>query len=182
MKKIIYSNSDDYRASLEAVNERLIDGFISKSTSTEVLIKSIKEIVFDYFEEQTKSLKNYLEIETPLPLSDKLFNNYFKTILENKKIIQYNIMDKNGNIMFEDVSGNKYILIIHTEDSLQEFLKFIKLEKEFNEIYKQVENREKIPYVNNQHSLNFDIEKLELFDPNILIGEKKYYIYCKQYI
>ena len=175
-KKILYTGTEDYQAGLEAMNANLIENFIGKSTSPETLINKIEEFTFKYFSEQTFALKKYLEVDNLLPLSDKLFVNYFIKLLSTKNIIKYCLIDKHGSVLMTDNVGNTSVLIVHTEKSINQFLKLISDDVELSELYDIVFKKLKIPNVDyNQPYLDF--KTIDLYEPSVLIGRENYYIH-----
>jgi CheY-like chemotaxis protein len=175
-QKLLYTGTGDYKSGLDAMNMNIIGNFIDKDVSPEILAEKIEEFSFRYFYDKTFILKQHLEIDGILPLSDKLFVNYFKQLLKDKNIIKYCLIDKNGSILMKDNSGNSFILIVHTDKSIEQFLKLIFNEQDFNEIYDIVYKKQKIPYVD-YSKLTIDLKSTKLFVPDILIGKENYYIH-----
>ncbi len=175
-EKIIYTGTDDYKSGIVAMNAHIIGNFISKSVSAEMLMNKIEEFTFKYFYDKTYVLKQHLEIDGLLPLSDKLFVNYFKQLFKDKNIIKYCLIDKNGSLLMINNNGEKFTLIVHTDKSLNQFLKLISEEQQVDEIYNAVDKRQKIPYVD-YSKYNIDLKSIKFYKPDIIIGKNNYYIH-----
>lgn len=177
-KKLLLTGSDDYKAGISAVNAGILDRFISKSTPPEELLGGIEELVFLFFLEHTDSLLQFLEADHKLPLSDKLFVNYFMKLFKDNNVKEYYLADKNGSLIMLDKNNKKSILIVHTNKSLDDFLKLIEGDKDYKVIYDQVKLRQKIPYLDNKVSFSeASILTSRLYSPKMLMGRENYYIY-----
>jgi CheY-like chemotaxis protein len=175
-KKILYTASDDYKSGLDAVINKKIDSFISKSDPVNLLLDKIEQFTFEYFYDNTLLLKQNLEIENQLPLSDKLFVNYLKQLLQEKSIVKYCLIDKNGSLRMVDKNGKKFTLLVHTDRSIENILELIAEEKDRAEVYEALDKKRKIPHID-YDKINLDLSTLKLYTPSVLIGNKRYYIY-----
>ena len=177
-KKILYTGSGDYKIGLTAVRDGIIDDFIEKSEPTDILVNKIEEIAFKYYDDKTILLKQNIESEKILPLSDKLFVNYFLKIFREQNIVKYCLIDKIGSIAMTNNKGEKSLLIVHTEQSIQQFLQLIYNESEFKDIYNSVSTKQKIPFLNNHgNNINLELESVQLYKPELLIGKETYYLH-----
>lgn len=176
-KKLLLTGSDNLKAGIDAWNLGLIDGFIKKTASSEEILYKIQELSFKYFIERTISLNQHLESNHLLPLSDKLFVNYFLKIFEENNIKEYYLIDKNGSLLMKDKNNRKSVLIVHTEESLAQFLKLIPEEIKHNDLGNLIKTKEKIPYINPDNVSDLNLLKNSLYTPELLMGREAYYIH-----
>lgn len=181
-KKIVLTGSDDYKLGHKARDEELIDRFINKTVDPDTLLTVIDELSFKYYEDITYSLKQHIETEHRLPLSDKLFINYFLKLMKDLKIKGYHLFDKGGSLCMIDEENKKYIMSIYTSESLEQLLRVIKEESGYNDIYELIKTRKKIP-INHVFDEELDLEELKnnLVEPEVLIGKENYYFHLREF-
>lgn len=178
-KKLLLTDSNDYKAGLSAFNKGIINQFVNKSTPAEEILNKVEELSFMYFADISNLLKQHLESEHQLPLSDKLFINYFMNLFKELQIKEFYLADKNGSILMIDDNNVKSLLIVHTDKSLSQFLRIYRSDP-YVDIYTQVQLKEKIPYLglNNDNVLLSPVQlSNRLYTPDLLIGRETYYIH-----
>jgi CheY-like chemotaxis protein len=176
-KKILFTGSEEYKIGITAIRDGLIDGYIDKTETADNLLSKIFETSFNYYNQNTLSLKQNIEAENILPLSDKLFVNYFMKLFNEYDVVQFCLYDKNGSILMVHSNGKKSILLVHTDRSLKQFVSFINEDLEFQDIYNLIITKQKIPFIDSKCSLdNLNLDILKLYTPDLLIGREIYYV------
>ncbi|MEN9946876.1 MAG: hypothetical protein RLZZ293_1262 [Pseudomonadota bacterium] len=176
VKKILFTGSDNYELGHQARDDELIDRFVNKSVNPEHLLEIIEELTFKYYETITNSLKQHIEAETPLPLSDKLFVNYCLKLFKKLKIKGYYLIDKDGALCMISEDEQKYLLTIYTANSLDQVGRLIKDEPSLIDTYTLITQRKKIPLKHLSYE-EFDLVSLSenLVEPELLLGKEVYY-------
>lgn len=180
VKKILLTGEATHEEAISAFNDNTIDRFIRKDSAT--LVKDIQKHIFDlkhqYFYEQTQPLLSHLEVDYKLPQSDPVFINFFQNLCATHLIKEYYLIDKNGSLILVDNENKISYLIIHTDRSLNEF---IKLNNDINgaEHYANLINQHRqIPFFGiSKESWQFEINEWPkyFFTSESLDGRDKYY-------
>jgi FixJ family two-component response regulator len=176
-KKILFTGSEEYKMGIMAIRDGLIDSYIDKTETADNLLNKILDSSFNYYNQNTFSLKQNIEAENILPLSDKLFVNYFMKLFNEYDVVQFCLYDKNGSIFMIHSNGEKSILLVHTDRSLKQFLSFIEEDFEFQDIYKLIVAKQKIPFIDSKYNIeNLDLDTVKLYIPDLLVGKETYYL------
>ncbi len=185
-KKILLTNSQDYKVAVQAMNDGLIDYFIPKEVKPEELIEKLELLAFSYFNDITYSLRKHLEARQKLPISDEGFIEYFKNFMTLNKIKEYYLADKNGSLLLINESNQKSLLIVHTDTSLNEFLFSMADDLEMVDMIKSITLREFIPWFGMGSDIICDNEdeiRHCLYKADTIMGkERQYYLHHKQNI
>lgn len=185
VKKILLTEHQEYQKVLSAFNSGSIDLFLLKSDENLMtnLLSEIKKLAEEYFLTSTQFVKESIEISRDLPLTDVIFEEFFQNLIKQKNIKEYYLADENGSFLLIDATGERYYLIIHTNESLNRFTNLYN-EPDFEHYTQQIANRYKIPFF----GLNIDPTKIELrqwsnflFAPQIINGKDIYYYHILKY-
>lgn len=175
IKKILLTGELDFREATEAFNNQLIDGFVQKDQDLAKNILSFIEVFNKtFFIEKTNNIKNYLETNALLPNSDPIFIEFFNRWLIDNQIIAHYIIDKNGSCLLINKDKEISYLILHTDYSLNNFIKSYEDDEDLETSITSIINREKIPCIIPHINLSDNLENL-LKKPNILNGKTNYY-------
>jgi CheY-like chemotaxis protein len=180
-KKILLTADTDYEKATDAFNEQLIDCFIPKSTPDLHLKVSMYVDLFRqrYFAERTNNIKLHLEASTPLPNVDPVFIGFFNTWLSHNKINEYYLIDKHLSYLLIDKNQDKSYFIVHTDKSLDEFVKMYEDDEYAKLFILAVKQRELIPYFTpnqlNISKINANSWRSYFKKPNVISGKTRYY-------
>jgi len=187
MKKILLTGEADNELAVTAFNEGIIDAFIRKESQS--LVKDIEfhtqRLIQQYFFENTKRLRNHLETDFFLPLSDPCFSAFFTEWCSQNNIQEYYLIDKQGNILLINEDGEKIYFIVHTDRTLNNFIELHDEDIEARCFLDSVKSRKKIPFFGEGvegWELCFDQWPACFYSTNILTGKNKYYWYPLQII
>lgn len=179
VKKILLTEHQEYQKVLSAFNSGSIDLFLLKSDENLMtnLLSEIKKLSEEYFLTSTQFVKESIQINRELPLADIIFEEFFQNLIKQNNIKEYYLADENGSFLLINAEGERYYLVIHTNDSLNKFTDLYN-EPDFEHYTQQITERNKIPFF----GLNTDPTKIELsqwndflFAPQIINGKDVYY-------
>lgn len=178
-KKLLLTGSKEYKIGLDALNKNIINGFLEKQTDIDEILDRVTNLSYSYFEHATASLREHLEVDYKLPLSDKAFIKYFIEFMGTHKIKEYYIIDKNGSLLLINENNNKSILIVHTERSINEFIKNFDDIDEIKNTIEEVRDKKLIPWfgIGKDNFVDLDELSKSLFKPNIIHGDEHYYLH-----
>lgn len=177
-KKLLLTASKDYQAGLSAMNQNIIDMFLDKNDSNNDLITQITNLSYAYFNSLTSVARQHLEVNSNLPLSNKVFVDYFVSFMNDNKITEYYLIDKVGSLLLVDDNGNKSVLVVHTKDSLDSFVQNFGDIAEIGTLIEQIKQRKQIPWlgIGIESFKNFDELKQSVYKPLNILGQEDYFI------
>jgi len=180
MKKILLTGEAEHQLAVAAFNEGIIDAFIRKDSSdiAEDIANHTSRLTQNYFIQNTKRLRDHLETDYKLPLSDPRFCEYFSEWCLQHNIREYYLVDKNGNILLMNEQGEKSYFVIHTNRTLNHFTALHDDDEAVMHFIQAVNLREKIPFFGEgieSWELNTEQWSTCFYAPQILIGAEKYY-------
>lgn len=115
---------------------------------------------------------------------DPIFIEYFQGILQEKNIVEYYMIDKQGSYLLKSNDGIEYILIVHTDKSMQDFTDLLGEYEEFSEITKLVNQKKSIPFLGiHKTILDIDISDIQNYivqSPEKILGKNNYYVALKE--
>lgn len=148
IRKILLTGVADEKQAIEAFNEGLIHGFISKKDLDikRKLNEQIKKLQTSYFK---KTLNLYLEM---VPLEEKIFfenlniTELFQSILEKNEIIEYYfIKEKKGFLLISKEGKQLFLKILH-QQNIRAHLEIADDENAPKELLQYLESNQWIPY------------------------------------
>ncbi|MFN8769792.1 MAG: response regulator [Neisseriaceae bacterium] len=185
VKKILLTEHQEYQEVLSAFNSGTIDLFLLKSDENLMtnLLNGIKNLSEEYFLDSTHFIKESIELEKDLPLSDTTFEKFFQNLLKEYNITEHYLADENGSFLLINARGERYCLVIHTDNSLDKFTNLYS-EPDFDYFTQQISKRQKIPFF----GIKVDPTKIELnqwnnflYTPQVLNGKDIYYYHILKY-
>lgn len=177
--KILLTGRAQPEQAIEYFNKSIVQQFIQKGDPEllDSLIGIIREQTKRYFQRKTQPLLSILESEHPIPLSDKLFIQFFEDFCLKNNIEEYYLIDKQGSFLCIKRNGDLSILVVHSEYSLKKWLNNYHDQTEIN--LSTVIRREKIPFFGIGKDL-WQVEKNKindcLYDTFSLSGRETYYM------
>lgn len=180
VKKFLLTGNMQNVEAVKAFNDRLIDKFIHKydpSLFSEIP-KHIKILERQYFCEITRPLLLHLEVDHVLPLSDAAFVSFFNQWCEDNKIYEFYLIDKWGSFLTIDLQNEIRYFVIHTERSLDDFVKFYSNNAEVEALIRCVIDRNKIPffgYKKDAWQVSHSEWNKYFYTPYVFNGRERYY-------
>ena len=127
----------------------------------------------------TAPLLAHLEAEGVTPLSDSVFVNFFLRYCEIKKIREYYLIDKQGSFLCIDDAGLHSFFVVHSDHSLDNWIKNYNAEDELSsDLLSEINLRKKIPFFGmSKEAWNIPISEWKnyFFTPNPLSGRENYF-------
>lgn len=183
IKKILLTGDSDLHKAIDAFNQGIINSYLRKDDpQLDIsLLKTIHALSLQYFIDQTSSLLNHIQSDSPLPQSDEIFKALFYDLCQEKSIEEYYLIDKFGSVLLIDRFKKKYYLIIHTDKTLNSFIElYSNVSNEFELFIRGVKNRIKIPFFGlDRNPWDLDLKEWAncFYTPQVLKGLETYY-YC----
>ena len=184
VKKMLLTGDQTYDTVRLAFNSGTIDYFANKTDSAIQIKEAVCDLSMNFFCEFTADFRKYLDTQSISPLSDAIFIEHFTDIIKNKNITEYYLIDKYGSYLLIAVDGKKYVLVVHNNQSLLEFVNILTEYEELADKVKLIENRQCIPFfgigesVSSMNLLNIGSY---LFDAYVLNGRQRYYLHLLEY-
>jgi CheY-like chemotaxis protein len=182
IKKILLTGHADDKIAIKAFNEGIIDAYIKKDSPTLVadIQSALKKLSALYFSDQTKPLLQHLELEQSLPASDHLFNQFYLNWCQQQNITHYYLIDSRANFIATDSSGKTYYFIVHTDETLNAFLRHYEDNKEASAFTDLIKSKTKLPFFGEGIN-SWDITIPEWNDyfyiPRVFEGRESYYYF-----
>lgn len=181
---ILLTGNKDENKTIEGFNENLIQRFVLKGDAqfSAKLLKYLKELSEQFFQKISSSLLAYLETDHKLPLSDPSFIDFFETYIQENAITEYYLIDKQGSFLCKNQEGHESYLVVHTENSIQNWLEIYGEENKLTkEIILDIQSFRKIPFFGLGKEA-FDVDQSEwckhLYVPQVVEGRQRYFV-CK---
>lgn len=123
-KKILLTGGSNQEIAIDAFNDNIIDRYIQKNSFNiaDEIRKQARILAAAYFIDQSKPLLHHLEARRPSPLTDIHFADFFQRWCLENHINEYTLIDKNGSFCVRDKHQNERYFIVHTDDSLNDFI------------------------------------------------------------
>jgi CheY-like chemotaxis protein len=187
VKKILLTGTADGKTVLDAYNKGVIDFFMPKNHPdlTKTLLECINYLAKKYFIKITSNIRNHLEVDNKLPISDPVFVNAFSKWVLDHNIKEYYLVDKNGSFLLIDNNGAKSYFIVHTDHSLREFINIYDDDQTVTPFINGIEQRKKLPFFgpDTHHEQIVSSEWGQYFhEPQVIDGKNRYYWYEEKVI
>jgi CheY-like chemotaxis protein len=187
LNKILLTGTVDDKLAIDAFNNRLINYFIPKNSD------NISRKLNDYIEAGANLYFNnlsqmiYTSIKTSkdsLIFDNNSFVNFIHSILEEKKIIEYYLIDENGSYLMVNKEGQNNILHINTDDDLNYIYNLALEEGLDSDLLLKLKNKSKILcYFNldNKTIPNINSWQNHFYMPEVVkIDGRNYYYYYEE--
>jgi CheY-like chemotaxis protein len=181
LQKILLTGKAQDSQAISGFNSNLIQRYIQKNESEmeEKLINYSKKLSSQYFRILTAPLLAFLEVDGLLPLSDKIFIEFFEGYCEKNKICEYYLIDKQGSFLCINDKGIRSCLVLQSEKGIDSWIETYGHEKEFSETdLAALSNRTKIPFFGiGKEAWEFEDSSWQkhLYLANLLEGRNIYY-------
>lgn len=183
-KKTLLTENQAYATAKDALNSNSIDYFANKTDDPEQLKAAFYELSLEFFCDATVNFKKHLEAIGSLQLSDPVFIKHFKQIVADKHIVEFYLLDRHGSYMLIDDKGVKHVLIVHNDQSLNDYAELFSEYSEYHDVVEQLKQHQLVPFFGVQKRFqNIDLAKARqyLFPATLLSGAIPYYTYLLKY-
>lgn len=183
INKILLSGAVDDKAAIDAFNKKLINCFIPKNQDNiiKLIHTAIHNGVTQYFNNLSQII--YVSIRANkknIIFDHHLFISFLNSIIQEKNIVEYYLIEENGSYLMIDDKGRANILHL-CEDNMIDYFYNIALEEDLdNELLAELKNRSKIFFyhdINKKELPNINEWGNYLKTPQILTLEDKNYYY-----
>ncbi|MBI5448548.1 MAG: response regulator [Gammaproteobacteria bacterium] len=148
IKKVMVTGEADYNIAVTAFNEGIIDRFIVKDDPD--FFNKINNTIFEmqkkYFQEMSSALIGNLNANSQFSLTDSLVHDFIYRLIDEKKIVEFYLVDESGSLLLRDETGRFSWLVIKTE---KEMLDYHDVANEFggaSTITNQLKEKKVIPF------------------------------------
>lgn len=183
IQKILLTGNASNSEAIEGFNKDVIQKYIQKGDdkTRNNLLNYVKELSILYFSNITRPLLNYIETDKKTPLSDPVFIDFFDEFREKNKISEFYIIDINGSFFCITQEKKEIVLIVHTENSLNEIISLCRENGKFShENIKAISEGGKIPFFGIGKEAwqlpSFDFQKNFHTSQNLDGREKYFYV------
>ena len=155
LHKVILTGAADERLAVNAFNNKLIDGFISKGSNLvyKELFKSIKLGQNNYFDRISKNiLESYSNDITHSIRNNKDYIALFNSIIKDNHIVEYYMIEEDAKYLLIDRMGQLSIFFIYPEDQLQSFYQLAEEDNCDSELLLQLKDYKKMVCIDKLHS------------------------------
>lgn len=159
IKILMLTGQASHELGVEALNDGIIDRFIIKSTNENFQNKlnhAIADLQLRYFIEISKPIMQNIASNKHSCLNDPDFINFFHELLQQNKITEYYLVNDSGCFLLLDISGNISWLAVKSEEDMENFYDCVIANEGPKNIAKSLKNREKLLFLLNAQSQNFD--------------------------
>lgn len=147
IKKILLTGQADEKLAIEAFHEGLIDRYIKKSDphAAELITKSIYELQLQYFQSMSDMVVRMLSLSSPGCLQDKKFVDFFRSLREEKGIVEYYMVDNSGSFLLLNDDANLSFLLVKNAQDMKHCYDLARKNAVSEDILRQIGNGEKMP-------------------------------------
>ncbi len=120
VRKLLFTGSADERLAVEAFNEGVIDGFLSKGTQDvfERLGERIEELQRDYFADLSRFVDEALSYDSMEFLRDPSFAHFFERLREKHGVVEFYVSNEPTGLVLVDEEGAVSLLAVQSKAQL----------------------------------------------------------------
>lgn len=147
IKKILLTGKSQEAEAIAAMKAGLIHRYVKKSDHAVVerISKAITELQKLYFIEQSAKMMTMISKDLSSCLQNKTFVEFFETLCQQKRVVEYYLMDPRGLFLMLDEDANPSILLLQTDDDLKQYALLAKRHGMSEEELQPVLRGEKMP-------------------------------------
>ncbi|MDA1075742.1 MAG: response regulator [Proteobacteria bacterium] len=126
IRRALLTGVADEKTAVEAFNARLIDRYITKTTSLamEQLIGFVSELQLEYFAAHSERLHTHLSATSPEFMSDPKVEDFIFNFIEANRIVEYYQVGEPDGFVFVDFDGAVKRMVIASDAQMQGQLAF----------------------------------------------------------
>lgn len=146
IKIIMLTGKADSKVGLDAFNNKLINGFITKSTNgiDDYINKELDKIKLEYFVDLSEGFLSFIQTRKSTFLN-KDFSDLLKSIIKEYKIVEYYVIDINGSLRLIDYSGDEYFIFVKSKSDLEAYALFAEDSNMSKEVINKIKLLEAMP-------------------------------------
>lgn len=146
LSRILLTGTADEKLAVDAFNNKLIDGFITKSSKTiyQEISTKIKEGTNSYFREISKILSPYVIGENNIIVKHPRLIQLFNTLIYENNIIEYYMTESGLSYLFMNKHGRMDMLFLFPDNHLDSIYQIAKEENVPKPILNQLKSKEKM--------------------------------------
>ncbi len=181
-KKIMLTGQAGYKIGVQALNEGLIDRFITKDEEdfTEILNSAIDELQEQYFQDISKVIIENLSTNPHCCLGDPTFIDFFNKFREENNIIESYLVNDTGSFLMLDLEGNPSWLVVKSERNMDCLYDSAYANHGPDDIVNDVKNKKKLLFLFKEEDEGFDsVEEWRkyLHPATEIVGKNNKYYY-----
>ncbi|MBP9743051.1 MAG: hypothetical protein KBD37_06825 [Burkholderiales bacterium] len=148
IKKILLTGQLDAAQGINAMNKQIIDRYVKKGSDSIIQdLKEYIEILHTAYFNQLSALNNDVLLNSDLyVLDDYDYIELFEKIVQEHKIKEFYLIDSKGSFLMIDEANEKFVLNVHTNKSLDEFIEIYQDEKHISSLIDGIKSRKLIPF------------------------------------
>jgi CheY-like chemotaxis protein len=146
IKILMLTGQADERLGVDALNQRLVDRFLLKSTDhfETVLDHTLNELQQQYFQDLSKTVIQNLTSNPYCCLDDPTFQQIFAKLCQENHIIEYYLVNDMGSYLMLDIEGNPSWFVVQTERDLENLYDSVVANEAPKDMIQDVKRRRKL--------------------------------------
>ncbi len=150
-QKIILTGEADNDFAVDAFNQTNIQRFVKKEDYNcfEKLTDYVQELNIEYFTQLSQSMFDMLGANEPNRkslLCSEAFIDLFNRIIAKHNIVEFYLIDNSGSYLLLDSKGNRFELIVRTEEDMRSFQELAE-DEGLHAMAESIANRKKMPHM-----------------------------------
>lgn len=179
VQKLLLTGEASYQKAIDMFNTGNISKYIRKDDeSLDTLIGAIQFLQDKYFQDITQDLLFALRHHTgSCVFSDRKFIDFFRSLCEKYKFIEYYVADENGSYLLADDSGSLKLLIVSQEEDINFLYDFALDSNAPKDMLNALKEKRKIVFLQSEDDLR-SVNDWELHDAQQIEGDDATYYYA----
>lgn len=183
IKILMLTGQADHAFGVDALNEGVIDYFITKESGADFkqkLNNAIKKLQLQYFIELSAPLIQNLTINPRCGLTNPAYRALFDRIKSENQILEYYLINDRGCFLMFDFEGNPYWLLVNNEEDMKNSYQCLVDNDLPKEIIQPVQDRKKLLFFfsDKDKIITSNDQWLQYLHPATkLMSEKEIYYY-----
>jgi CheY-like chemotaxis protein len=148
IKKILLSSKVSEKVAIEAMNEGVIDCYVSKNDKNVVKLinQKVKGFQRDYFKEMCLELSAFILQSPATFLTDPAFKDFFNDICVENNIVEHYLTELTGSFLLLDTDGKAMLLAVKCYEDLKIHYEFAQDNNAPETVLNDMRSGNKIPH------------------------------------
>jgi CheY-like chemotaxis protein len=148
IRRALLTGVADETTAVEAFNSRLIDRYITKTTSfaMEQMIGYVRELQIEYFAAHSERLDEHLAHTAPGYMKDRRVEDFIFDFIDAENVVEYYQVGDPDGFMLVDLEGGVKRLIIQSAAQMDEQLEFAKRHNAPPDLIQALANHRRVGY------------------------------------
>lgn len=179
VQKLLLTGEATYEDAVKMFNNGSIDRFFKKDEDLDFLFASIAEHQRRYFVDLTKEIMYSLQSTGSLTFSDQKFIEFFSSLCQQHRFIEYYAVDDSGSYLLADRFGKLKLLIVKSEEDMRFLYEFAEGDDTASpELLTALRNGQKLAFFQSDKELTLATKDWVIHDAQQLEGNKQLYTYA----